>query len=380
MTNRKVGLFCFLFFKGDIMKLKLLSHDILLLQDNKTLVNIGTNIRIYDLSSNPPSLAQTLKSLKNPSHVAVSANRELIAYSNTSGHIAVHNFKTGELLWKSKCFNEEGSQLYFIEDDTKLLTVCNVQKDEKYYGRIFTIDLLTQEISIIEDTDKLIFDLYLLPDTNSVLYLAWESEQEELVQRENDLSDSFPDFDIEDSDSVEIFIQSMVDCLAAGNTIEQVQNSPDVLAQIHRLDYGTGMDQIIQLKGFDKFEYQSLIFYQGGVCYMLARDSELKQILVKVNLNSGESEAVLTFHGDFEIVDHVAVWLDKSILLAKVESLSMGDGVAVIDMKGNTMLHFCRIEYVSSIQLIEKESKVLIGTWNKIVMIDYEALLQKDRI
>lgn len=95
------------------MKINRSGYNIALSDDEKLLFIVSSTVCIYDISGEKAIELKCFNNLKNPSDIALSSNEKLVAYSNTSGYIAVHNVDNGKLLLKSKCLSKEGYDLFF---------------------------------------------------------------------------------------------------------------------------------------------------------------------------------------------------------------------------------------------------------------------------
>ena len=90
------------------MKINRQSSKILISANEKLLFNVGGTASIFDISGEKAIEMKRFEKLSNSSQIAISSDEKMIAYKNTSGHIAVHDVETGELLVKSKCLSSEG--------------------------------------------------------------------------------------------------------------------------------------------------------------------------------------------------------------------------------------------------------------------------------
>ena len=88
--------------------------------NKKYLAVVGKSIYIYNYETGKKEKVYQI--LKYPSEIAFSNDSSLLAIKNTSGHIAVINILTDEVVCKNKMHNVEGCELYFSPDDKYIIT------------------------------------------------------------------------------------------------------------------------------------------------------------------------------------------------------------------------------------------------------------------
>ena len=116
------------------MKINRPSYKSWVSDDEKLLFNVGGMVSILDISGEKFVELKRFTKLKHPSYLALSSNKKLLACSNTSGHIAVYDIETGETLIKSKYLSEEGRDLFFINNDTQIISPVRS-------GQVFIFDI-----------------------------------------------------------------------------------------------------------------------------------------------------------------------------------------------------------------------------------------------
>ena len=150
------------------MKINRRGYETLLSADEKILFLVAGSIFVFDISGEKAVELKRFNDLKNPDNIAVSTDGRLIAYSNTLGHIAVHDLESGELLVKSKCTSREGDGLFFISNDKQILS-------SDWDGNVFILDIEGGGFSIIRNLSH--FPLISLIDENKFIatdYLSGE--------------------------------------------------------------------------------------------------------------------------------------------------------------------------------------------------------------
>ncbi|MDR1565158.1 MAG: hypothetical protein LBS74_09395, partial [Oscillospiraceae bacterium] len=123
------------------------NNDIIFIKSfnsKKFLAGCAENIvYLYELENDKFKLLHKFKTLKHPAHIAFSSDDNLIAIKNTSGNTVVHKLDNGELLIRHKTSKREGGNLYFIENDRKLIS-------SDWDGNIFTVDIYSGEYNYIK--------------------------------------------------------------------------------------------------------------------------------------------------------------------------------------------------------------------------------------
>ena len=89
--------------------------------DNKELINVNRQIQIFDLENHVGECKAQFFGPKNCARAALSSDQQLLAYSNTSGHLFLLKPSDGKLLYKSKALNDELCSLSFLPGDRTLL-------------------------------------------------------------------------------------------------------------------------------------------------------------------------------------------------------------------------------------------------------------------
>ena len=107
--------------------------------DKSLILNIGRKVSLLKTTEAAPEIISTFSALGNPSYGAISSSKKLVAYKNTSGRIAIHDAETGELILKHNAVKCEGYGLYFIHQDRRILT-------STWDCDIFTLDISTGDI------------------------------------------------------------------------------------------------------------------------------------------------------------------------------------------------------------------------------------------
>lgn len=122
------------------------SYGMKLTKDKDKLINVGSKVTIFQIQGEKLEIAYELTTLKNPSYIALTLDEKVLACANTSGHIALHNFSNGELIFKTKALSRECGSLIFTSDGTQIIfTTCE--------GDIVSIDAQSGKIIKHLETD-----------------------------------------------------------------------------------------------------------------------------------------------------------------------------------------------------------------------------------
>jgi len=127
------------------MKYKLATHDFRII-DGKLFIIGSSSLIEMDFNENmrlSKDPKRKIKILSNVIAFDLSPDKKTFAVKNTSGHIAVYNYVTGELLFKNKCTNREGNEIYYISDHQIVSTDWN--------SNLIVLDVNTKKWTLIHD-------------------------------------------------------------------------------------------------------------------------------------------------------------------------------------------------------------------------------------
>lgn len=304
------------------MKINCKSYNLILSKNERLLFNVGGNVSIIDISGEDGVRLGRLEKLKNPSSVAISLDQKLIAYNNTSGHIAVHNIESGELLLKSECISKEGYDLFFINNDKQIIS-------STWEGEIFILDIESSRISIVCE----------LP-------------------------------------------------ISSTNIISSNNNSFIVIGS--GLDVNTCFfELVLSEKTSYKELYSTSQYWIKGIgyttldneIYLFANSSNFEtSAIVKLNTLTNKLcfcfilEDVLGFKGDLltEYGYFTSMCISRN---GRYLLLGFSNSIIVIDMYNKKHISTTKMNYVSSLHFISSDTKVVIGTWTRIHIIDFSNFL-----
>ena len=104
--------------------------------NKKYLAVVGKKIYIYNYETGKKEKVYQI--LRYPSKIAFSNDSSLLAIKNTSGHIAVVNILTDEVVCENKMHNVEGCELYFSSDNRYIIT-------GDWDGNIMLLDIIKND-------------------------------------------------------------------------------------------------------------------------------------------------------------------------------------------------------------------------------------------
>lgn len=315
------------------MKTNCHSYNILISPDETILVNIGKTVSLFAIVDKGLKELKRFNIFGHPSRAALSSDGKMIAYSDTSGHIAVHNIETGNLLVKSKCLSKEGYDLYFINNDTQIIS-------SEWSGSVFVLDIGSSKITVLNS-----FPFHnatnLLPVAKnrfilmgSILTggtLAYDFSIEKDAAIYTKLFSSYP-YRLESSS----FACSENEVFFYGNNIN---NSSDAwikedIAENSLFSYN-----------FSTKEFRSII--------------EIRQLL---GINCG-------LHSDFGYFTSMCVSKNKQYTL-----IGYSGSMIIIDLLNKKHIGTIKIKHLSSLHFVKSDTEVIVGTWGNIQIIDFQEL------
>ena len=304
------------------MKINCPSSRVLISADEKLLFNVGGTVSIFDISGEKAVKLKRLNKLRNSSHIAISFDEKLVAYKNTSGHIAVHEIETGELLLKSKCLAEAGEDLFFINKNKQILS-------SEWGGKVFILDIETGDTNVISKFPVSSVNLFSISDDKFILSGSCQNKY------------------------TRIFELSLTEKISS----KELYSMPQYMIE----------DVCVAVSGDD-------IFF-----FARSTDCE-KYSIVSFNTSTNEMcfcfdiDELLGFKGDliseYGYFTSMCVSKDKRYLL-----IGMSLSIIVVDLFEKKSVGTIKMDYITSIQFILSDTKVVIGTWTNIQIIDFPALI-----
>ena len=300
------------------MEIKKKSYQIFSFNNKNYIVNVGNTVTCWNVSSlkMKPKMLWEFSKLKYPSYVAISPDESLVAYQNTSGHFAVHNLKTGELLLKHPGLQIEGYEIYFINENKKILS-CTQN------GKFYTLDLESKRTEIVFDlkeTMKIsITGLYQIPGTSQFIVIPSTVGKSYLC---------------------------MFDCVSC---------------QFIIICEFTGKESFLEKASFSKSKF-----------YFTLREYLEDQVkMFSYDLQTGSVQLAAVF--------------PKSIFYNYTTSLCVSsedrncfictaNNVMWYDLKSRKNILTIPGNYISSVNIIDNDTKIAIGTWNHIMIYSRDEL------
>ena len=309
------------------MKIRKPSYKILFSEDEQTLFSVGGTVSAFDVSGEKAVELLRLNSLKNPSRITVSSDEKLLAYSNTSGHIAVHDIDSGKLLIKSKCLSEEGNSLFFLKGNKQIIS-------SGWDGRVFILCLESGDVTVI-------FDGLSIPEIIPIFgddYLVLGS----------DISDEI-----------------------MSTSIFKISLGGDVLTE----ELHSALPYVLQTVSTVRFKDE--VFF----CESIARGRSFnaRDSILSFNLSTNEMTTIFCVNevvnkkdliGEFGIFTSMCISSDGRCLL-----IGYSDAVIAFDLFKKKLIGTVEMKYVSSLKFLSLDKRAAIGTWTNTHIIDFETLL-----
>lgn len=98
------------------------SYNAVITKDESMILNIAGNASLWQVDGDELTKVGDFNTLKHSSFGAIAASKKVVALKNTSGKIAVHETKAGELLLKHNAVMCEGYGLFVVNDSKQILS------------------------------------------------------------------------------------------------------------------------------------------------------------------------------------------------------------------------------------------------------------------
>lgn len=290
------------------------SYGLLISQSEKLIFNIGTKVQMLEINNEQVNEIKNFDLLKNISHIAISSNEKLIAYKNTGGHIVVQELETGNMLIKSKCLSKEGYSIYFTNEDKTILS-------SEWGGKVYEMDICSGNVQVIYD----------LPITSTNLIKIRENEFIAFGKGEGKYSEVY-----------KLFLDA--------KTVKHIS-----------------LFQKFWLEEVNAIINEGIIYFYSAINY-----DECKQVVMLDSTNETISTLVVSEIDKYPYSYYTCMCLsnNKRYLL-----LGFSSSIYVFDTSLKKLIGMKNIKYISSVNFIFNDKKVLIGTWSKIFVINFSELL-----
>ena len=307
------------------------SYNILISPDETVLLNAGKSVSLYRITENGICGLNQVRSLKHPSRIALSSSGTMFAYSNTSGHIAVHDIKTGELLVKSDCLSKEGFGLYFVNNDMEILS-------SEWGGSVFTMTLGSGKTSIVGNYP--VNHATNLVPINSDNFLVIGS-----VSGGGTLA-----FDTQANESVSTPLFSTYPYWLECSSFACAEN--EVFFYGHHANNSS-----------DKWINEDV-----AVNALFSYDMLAKRLINIISIQDilGTSGSMHTKFGYFTCM---CISKNKQYVL-----IGYSSAVLVIDLLSKRHISTRKIKHLSSLHFLKSDTKVVMGTWENIQIVDFQDL------
>lgn len=297
------------------MEISKKSYGLLISQSKKLIFNIGTNIAMLEISNEQVNEIKNFDKLKNISNIAISSNEKLIAYKNTVGHIVVQELETGNMLIKSKCFCEEGSSLYFTNEDKTILS-------SELSGKVYIMDIYSGKTQVICDLPIITTNLIKINENEFIIFGKSNGNYSEVYK---------------------LFLNT--------KTVKSIS-----------------LFQKYWLKEAGAIISENIIYFYSDINY-----DERKQVVMLDSINETISTLMVVNEIDkypYSYYTCMCISKNKRYLL-----LGFSSSIYVFDTVLKKLIGMKNIDYISSVNFIFDDTKVIIGTWTTICIIDFTELL-----
>ena len=305
------------------MKINRTAHFTRLSQDEKRLYNVGGTISAWEIDGEKPIEKYKIKALKNPSFLTLSSNNQLLAYSNTSGHMAVAETETGQIIAKSKGTKLEGNNILFIHENSKVLA-------SDWKGNLFTWDIESGKINIVKKLPIILTDIFSCNYGTKVIITGRHSKSKKKYLR-----------------LWEMKLQGKLE-------------PKEIL--LDKKYYGMSCS-LLHIVGKECFFFDEAK-KNGAKVYSL--DLESKEIREVINIPLNGKRNLYNIEGYYT---SLCVSTDKRFLI-----LGFSDTVIAFDLLEKECLGILRYknaQVVSDLNFFANNTKILISTWNNIKAMDF---------
>ena len=296
----------------------------ILSKDERKVYSVGSRIAIYTLQKGRFTRIARFEELRNPAWIALSRDERLLAGINTSGRIMVFDTQTGSILLQSAGTKCESHNLYFFDEDRQL--IC---KD--WDGRIFTLDLQTGKFSVFPQK------------TAMGAFLDTETSGRFISFSEYELSEENRRLIIEEVDSAAATVTEVFTIDGIAGTLAEMTRAGGHIYFF--IDYFDGSSDV-SVYDIQKRTLKRLLKLKGFCPQEFGRK------------NMGYSVKICPSP-------------DEKYLVIGYSSWSL-----IYDTEKQSVVNLIEIPYFSYVKFMKEPGKVLIGTWEKMVITDFEHLLK----
>lgn len=355
------------------MKIRKNSYEIHISPSKKLLINIGGCVNIFEMDGDEFKEFRCFNQLKNLDYSAISNNEKLIAYKNTSGHIVVQEIETEEILIKNKKIPIEGGRLYFIDNDKAIIS-------SNWNGEVFTIDMLTGNAEIVFDLPISTMDMLPIEEGKFIAFGSQNIDEKlhsevfilsikdkKIVNRY-----SFPKFSLEEPQAFlrdnEVYFYSEINhenkkLVVALNVLNgKLETFLDASEVI--LGENEQENPVFKIKDKKVAEIYEMLIQQINEAF--DQSPEMKKNFDEV-FDNADKDNDIALRG---YMTCMCMSQNKKILI-----IGFSDSVYVYDAITKKIIGMKKMKYVSSVNFLLDDSKVIIGTWTNIHIIDFCDLL-----
>lgn len=316
------------------MKINCSSYSILVSPNETVLVNIGKKVTLFSISNKNLNKRRQFYALKHASRAALSSDGKMLAYINTSGHIAVHNIDTGELLVKSKCLNIEGYSLYFINDDKQIISSA-------WNGNVFVLDIKSGKTTVVNS--------FPFHKSTNLVPISYNN-----------------------------FI--VISPISSGETFAYdftVKNNKAIFSEL----FSSYSYRIKSL--FFSYSEDEVLFFGSNINNSSDKwlsEDIAENVLFLYNISTKEFSPIASIQellgincslSEYGYFTSICISKNKQYVL-----VGLSQSIIIIDLLNKKHINTVKTKYLSSLHFVKFDTEVIIGTWINIQIIDFQKLCQ----
>jgi len=320
------------------MKINCPSYNILISPDETILVNNNNKVSLFAITKNGFNELKQFNVFKNPSRAALSSDGKMLAYSNTSGHIAVHDIETGNLLVKSKCLSKEGYNLHFVNNDTQIIS-------SEWSGDVFILD--------IESGKTTMLNSFPLHNSTNLMPIA----KNHFIVIGSILAGGTLAYNFQIDNNEATFTELF------SSYPHRLESSSFICSENEVFFYG-GNTNNSSSTWLNKDIAENSLFSYSFSTKKFCSIIDIQQLLgINCSLNS-----------DYGYFASMCISKSKQYAL-----IGFSNSIIIVDLLNKKHIGTIKAKYLSSLNFVKSDTEVIVGTWNNIQIIDFQDLCQMEQ-
>ena len=321
------------------MNIKIPSYSITISSDETILINVGSRVSIFCINETSLDVINHFRALKNPSRAILSTNKEITAYNNTLGHIAVHDVKKGNIILKSKCLSKEGYGIYFSNNDKLIIS-------SEWFGSVFGLEIASGMTNIL-NSFPLSNSTNLVPITDKDFIVLGSTLTGETSAYQFSIGENM------DTD-VQLFFSHSY----------RLQSNIFACCEDEIIFYGEHINNSSNEWLTDNIAENSLFLY-NTVTKKFCMFINIQQLLGITG----------SLHLDYGYITCMCASKNKQYIL-----VGYSKSILIIDWINKKHIGTVKVKYLSSLHFIKNDTVVVVGTWNNVRFIEFGELCKLDKI